>query len=123
MLVLHSGCDKFGARASHLREQLFTGLIDERDFFEVNDRAGQRCSFTRLFPTRTQLIHPGSREAPMKAPALRLRGVGITGSKHFAMPFGFEKSMLTAEVRPLIFKGFANTEAEIAAGPTGTYPD
>jgi hypothetical protein len=87
MLMLHSGRDEFSAGASHLGEELFTSLIDERDLLKVNDCAGQRRSVARVFPARTQLVHPGSREAPMQAPTLSVGCIGITDSKHIATPF------------------------------------
>jgi hypothetical protein len=42
MLLLHSSHDELSAGAPHVGKELFTSLIDERDFFEINDCAGQR---------------------------------------------------------------------------------
>lgn len=88
--MLHSRGDEFSAGGSHLREERFTSVIDERDLFQVNDCVGQRRSVAGVFPARTQLVHPRTGQAPMQAPTLPFGCIGITDSKHIATPFGLE---------------------------------
>src|ERR1700677_5265964 len=85
--MFHSSRDEFSAGASHLGEERFTGFINEGDFFQINDRARQRRLVARVFPARTQLIHPGTGEAPIQAPTLAFGRIGIADSKHIATPF------------------------------------
>ena len=103
MLMLHAGRNEFSACASHLGEERFTSLIDERHLFKVNDRAGQGRPIARVFPARAQLVYPGTSEASIQAPALAVDCIGITDSKHIATPFGLKKGMLAAVICTLIF--------------------
>ena len=95
-----------------------TSLVDERDLFKVDDRAGQGRSLARVFPARTQLIHPGTDQAPVQPPTLSVGCIGITDSKHIATPFRLRRkaSSATEVLRHSFSRAFVKAMAEIATG-------
>jgi hypothetical protein len=116
MLMLHSSRDEFSAGASHLGEEPFTSLIDERDLFQVDDRVCQGRPVARVLPARAQFIHPGAREAPMQAPTLPVGCIGITDSKHIGTPFRSRRNASSVpKARHSFCRAFARSRSACAA--------
>jgi hypothetical protein len=119
----HSGGDKFNAGASHLGEERFPGLVDERDLFQVHDCARQGRSVARVSPTRTQLVNPGACEASVQAPTLTVDCIRIADSKHMATPLCERgKRTLPAEVRTLILQCLSKIRGPRGCRVIGTGP-
>jgi len=53
VLVFHARGDEFRTGHVHLSEQRFTGLVDERDIFEIHDGGCSRRTPAHLLPERT----------------------------------------------------------------------
>jgi hypothetical protein len=58
MLRLYTGGDKRRPFASHLRQEFFPALVNERDITEIHH--GLKCVnlMAAVFPTRAELIDP-----------------------------------------------------------------
>ena len=70
MLCVHSGCDEFRSAASHLRQKLFSALIDEGDITQIHDSVRIGCGLATVLPTRAQLRNPWTRQLSAQRPPL-----------------------------------------------------
>ena len=80
--MFHSRGNEICAGGLHFREQLFAGLIDERDLFKVHDGVRPARAFPDSPPNRSQLVNPGTRKLAGENPVFAVVGTVIRKTKH-----------------------------------------